>query len=261
MVPFPSIEHRVYNYTFLLNTFTALYFDERTEANCGEDVKSRLVEFLSDSFQSSQKNPPYPDQNIYLQRSDHEVDFLLTNNKAMVRIGRKVYRTFGATLLPEASKIRRFVYDVLNIQLVKKVEVRKISLFPIELENQDVTPESVRDLQAIVLSDNVLSLTKVGEDGHIDDSVAPFTHHVMYDEDTQYRYDILLGVMRDSSRGANACNVILDVSCSYSPDGGISSGDVERNQIKMNKYIYDLYHWAVKDKVLEVMRREVNDAE
>lgn len=261
MALFPEIEHKVYNYTFLLNTFTALHFAQRTEADCDEALMHRLEEFLQDSFQAPNTRPPYPSQEIFLQRGDGQVDFLLTDRHAMVRVGRKVYRTFGASLLPEASKLRRFVFDVLQLNSVSRIEVRKISLFPMDVPGISPIAKNVTPLLSQILSQNVMSLMKVGEVSEIEGSVAPFTHHVMTDVASGYRYDILLGLMLDPARGINACNAILDVTCSYGNNDGISSDDIERRQVDMNKTVYDFYHWAVRDHVIDVMQRKEENNE
>ena len=255
---FPSIEHKLYKITFLLNTFTKLSFSERNDENCGGDVKKRITGFLEDCY--GMQNHSYPQVPISLSRKDEGVQFVYTKDSAMVRINRNAYHSFGATLLPEASKLRRFVFDVLGLDRVNRVDVRKISVFPMKISSEGFDISNLREYMGSILSEKVLSLTTIDEVESVQGAVAPFTLHQMEDHENGFRYDILIGMVRDPKM-ENIYNVVLDSVCFCNPEGGIVVNELERKQLEMNQCLYNLFHWAVQDHVIAVMEKGVNNGE
>lgn len=254
MALFPSREHKVYNYTFLLNTFTSLFFAERNAENCSEAIRQSITEFLHDCFGLLSHN--YPFSAIHVTRGDSNINYLFAPDETTVRVNRAAYHSFGASLLPEASKLRRFVYDVLLLDHIDRVEVRKISIFPIQITEDVPTSENVNSIISQILSDKIMSLATIKEIDNISGAVAPFSLHLMQDYESGYWYEIVTGLMKDT-RMKDIYNVVFDARCSFKPDGGIVSGDLERTQIEMNQKVYELFHWAVRDHVIEVMGKEV----
>lgn len=253
---FPSVEHKLYKLTFLVNTFTVLHFSERNDDNCGNDVRRSISEFLEDCYGSS--NHHYPQSPISLTRQDQGVQFVYTKNSASVRINRHAYHSFGASLLPESSKLRRFVFDVLGIEKVDRVDVRKVSIFPIKISAEEFTTSSLRDYMGNILSDKILSLSTIDEVGSVNGAVAPFTLHQMEDHDNGLRYDILIGMVKNPKL-VDIYNVVLDSTCFSNPEGGISVNELERKQVGMNQSLYELFHWAVQDHVISFMEKGVDN--
>ena len=256
MALFPSVEHRVYNYTFLLNTFTALHFDERNEQNCDATVKQRLKEFLMDNFNTNGLHN-YPAESLQVESDDHVISYEFGPTYTSLRIGRPQYITFGKSMLPHATRLRRFVFKVLGLERVKQVDVRKISVLPLKIEG-DIPIDTVRTMMGRILSDDVLSLVTLQELNNIPNSVGPFTRHIMEDQENHFMYEILLGLIKDVKR-ENIYNVILDAKCFFSPIQGIESAEIEDLQSDMSKCLYDLYHWAVKDHVINFMKEGGNN--
>ena len=93
---------------------------------------------------------------------------------------------------------------------------------------------------------------------NIPNSVGPFTRHIMEDQENHFMYEILLGLIKDVKR-ENIYNVILDAKCFFSPIQGIESAEIEDLQSDMSKCLYDLYHWAVKDHVINFMKEGGNN--
>jgi len=252
MALFPRIEHRMYNYTFLLNTFAALHFEERNGQNCGAGVKDRLKDFLMDNFNTDGIHN-YPDQSLQVESDDHVITYEFAPTYALVKVGRPQYTTFGKSMLPHVARLRRFVFKVLGLGSVMRVDVRKISLLPIMIEGEQPTVEVARKMMGKILSDDVLSLVTLRELTGVNNSVGPYTLHLMEDKETQFKYEILLGLVKDVKR-ENIYNVVLDARCSYAPAEGIGQSDVEDKLSDMSRSLYDLYHWAVRQHVIDFMR-------
>lgn len=249
MALFPSVEHRVYNYTFLLNTFTALHFEERTEENCGSEVRGRMKEFLIENFNTNGQHN-YPTESLLVESEDHVVTYDFGPTYTSLRIGRPQYVTFASSMLPHATRLRMFAFKVLGLEEIKQVDVRKISVFPMLVNEVTPTADNARSMMGKILSDDILSLITIKEIDEVPNSVGPFTKHIMEDPDNHFMYEIIIGFLKDQHR-ENIYNVILDAKCFYAPVQGIVASEIEGLQIDMSKYLYDFYHWAVQSHVIE----------
>lgn len=255
MAIFPLVEHRVYKYTFLLNTFTTLHFEKRDEQNCGDDVKERLKDYLIDNFNTGGQHN-YPTESLEVESEDHVIRYVFTPTFSSVRVGRPQYTTFGKSMLQHALRLRRFVSKVLGLERVEQVDVRKVSLFPTLVEGDAPTAQQAAEMMGKVLSENVLSLITIEEINDIPNSLGPFTRHMMEDKDTRFIYEILTGVIKDNRR-ENGYNVILDARCLFRHNEGINLVKVEDLQIDMSRSLFDLFHWAVKPHIIEAMKEGV----
>ena len=138
--------------------------------------------------------------------------------------------------------------------------MRKISIFPVQITEKTPTSENVNMVISQILSDEMMSLATIKEINGISGAIAPFGLHLMQDYDTGYQYEIVTGVMKDV-RMQDIYNVVFDARCIFNPDGGIVSGDLERSQIEMNQKVYELFHWAVREHVIDVMGKEVSNGQ
>ena len=235
-----------------------LHFEERNSDNCGQEERQRMTEFLRDTFVTD-GNHNYPAEGLQVARGDQKIAFEFGPSVAVVRVSQGAYTTFAASILPEVYKLRRFVYDVLGLPRVRRIDVRKISVFPIMIEGEPPTEENVGEHLSMVLSDNVLSLMTMDHIPGPDGTVGSFTRSMMEDRETGLRYTILTGLVKDQER-ENIYNVILDATCFYMPANGIAQIGLEEMLTKMNQNVYELYHWAVRDHVIEFMDRDLSDA-
>ena len=257
MALFPDIEHRLYDFTFLLNTFAVLHFDERNEQNFNQEAKNRMKDFLIDNFNTSGQHN-YPAEGIQLENNEKSILYEFAPNYTSLRIGRPQYTTFGKSMLPNAVRLRWFVSKVLELEKVKQIDVRKISVFPMQIEGKEPSKEETRDLMGNILTKDVLSLVTVRENNDVNCSIGPITLHVMEDRENHFIYEILLGLLKDSKR-EKIYNVILDAKCIYCPTEGVVLTEIEDKQEEMSKSLYDLFHWAVQKHVIDVMKGGVGN--
>lgn len=255
MAIFPSVEHRVYKYTFLLNTFTTLHFEKRDEQNCGADVKKRMKDFLIDNFNTGGQHN-YPAESLEVVSDDHVIRYVFSAAFASVRVGRPQYTTFGRSMSQHALRLRRFASKVLGLDSVEQVDVRKVSLFPMLVEGETPTAQHAKEMMGKVLSEDVLSLVTIEEINGIPNSLGPFRRHLMEDKETRFVYEILTGVINDSRR-ENGYSVILDARCLFRSEEGINLANVEDLQNDMSRSLYDLFHWAVRPHIINAMKEGV----
>jgi uncharacterized protein (TIGR04255 family) len=257
MALFPEKEHQLYNFTFLLNTFAVLHFDERNEQNFNQEAKNRMKDFLIDNFNTSGQHN-YPAEGVQLENNDKSIRYEFASNYTSLRIGRPQYTTFGKSMLPNAVPLRWFVSKVLLLEKVKQIDVRKISVFPMQIGGKEPTKEQASEMIGNILTKDVLSLVTVREINDVNCSIGPVTFHVMEDPENHFIYEILLGLLKDPKR-TSIYNVILDANCVYKPSDGIMLTEIEDKQEEMSKSLYDLFHWAVQKHVIDVMKGGVGN--
>lgn len=171
-------------------------------------------------------------------------------DSAFVRVGRKNYTSFDASVMPNIYRLRNFIYKVLRLEKIEWLQVRKVNMFPVQTD--DPADEHLFSSMAeFLLSGDMLLLEKTKDERiMMKDSISDIYYRELDDTDRTFR--IVTGVTGDS--GQNIYNQVLDISCTSKPlPEGIREEKIEEKLIVLNQRLFDLYHWAVSSEVTDVM--------
>lgn len=237
--PFPLHEqHKVYNNTFLQNTYAEIHFDKITESEWGngERIKAYLNKYFHIAFDVKRENL---EDGFSLSNKDIDVIFLFSESFMGVRVGREAYQSFAISVMPYVVWMKSFVKEVLQRDSVRSLVVRKINLWPYSEESANKRLSDENMLQTLLSSNlrNEHSEKKETDNGHRLDMVS-FQEH-------ETSLSLGYGVVVDEGDSV----VVLDSKAVSEQTQPTSLNDVETKLDELDDILYSAYHWCVTEKV------------
>lgn len=243
--------YKIYPNTFLQNVVVVMGFegDVAGEPNQGIPV-DRLKTFLLDNFGFVL---PEGEARDFASLSNEELglNFQFYSNKTSLRVNCKNYQSFEATIMPLVYKLRAYVREVLERDSVDYVKIRKVNMFPFQLPKQ--YEETIYgQMMHHLLNNDLLNSPSDGSE-QITNGQTPLDLHLI--EDDKYVFTIKTGVVKASDRD-DVCVVILDTSSKTLNFAPVALTEIETNIRQQNQRMFDLFHWAVNDEVIDVMENQ-----
>ena len=248
-----AIEHKdhiIYPTTFLQNAVVTMKYTPRQYTPDEEkEVIAETNSFFLENFGLDFKVDSLG-RTFHLSSDVEDISYVFMPDSAFVRVGRKNYTSFDASVMPNIYRLRNFIYKVLRLEKIELLQVRKVNMFPVQT-NDPVDEHLFKSMAEFLLSGDMLLLKKVKDEKVIiKDSVSDIYYRELDDVDRSFR--IITGVTRDS--GQNVYNQVLYISCTSKPvPEGIKEDKIEEKLTMQNQRLFDLYHWAVSSEVIDVM--------
>lgn len=248
-----AIEHKdhiIYPTTFLQNAVVMMKYAPRQYTPDEEkEVIAETNSFFLENFGLDFKVNSLG-RTFHLTSDVEDISYVFMPDSAFVRVGRKNYTSFDASVMPNIYRLRNFIYKVLRLEKIEWLQVRKVNMFPVQTD--DPADEHLFSSMAeFLLSGDMLLLEKTKDERiMMKDSISDIYYRELDDTDRTFR--IVTGVTGDS--GQNIYNQVLDISCTSKPlPEGIREEKIEEKLIVLNQRLFDLYHWAVSSEVTDVM--------
>lgn len=243
-------DHIIYPTTFLQNAVVSMgYLPRQYSPEEEQDIIAESNNFFSENF-GIDFNVDSLGRHFNLSNEEEDIGYIFTPYSAMVRVGRKHYTSFDASLMPNIYRLRYYVFKVLRLKSIDRLTVRKINMFPVQVEGP-VSNEVFQNMEQFLLSSELLGIEKTQDDLiQIKDAVTGVYRRDIEDGDNQFQI-----VTSTTKRGdSNIYNLVLDISCRAIVDNaGIAEDRIEDILNVLNQRLFDLYHWAVSNEVTDVM--------
>lgn len=254
-----AIEHKdhiIYPTTFLQNTVVSMRYapkhyspeEEReiiAESN-GFFLENFGIDFQVDSLQ----------RQYNLTNEEEDLGYLFTPNSAMVRVGRKHYTSFDASVMPNIYRLRNYIFKVLKQDVIDSLHVRKLNMFPVQIDGP--ANEAVfRNMENFLLSSDLLQTDKtLNRALQIGNAVTGVYKREI--EDGNNLFKIQTSTIKKGDE--KTYNLVLDISCcTKDPNEKITEERIEDRLNELNQRLFDLFHWAVSNEVTDVMIQPQNN--
>ena len=245
---FEHIERKVYKRTFLQQVDVRLEYPILKKDELTSELVGSVDEFFKNHFQMEQSEIPLSEKEMFLKDDEQQLALSFTPVASMLSVGYKNYSTFDDSVLPYLDPLKEYVFNVLGKRDVKAY-LRKVNVF--SFENQIELPQEKQERLFLqnVFSASFLnseeSKSRVKIDGEETEmSVRNFKADEFTLEIRTYflhRENGLISLFLDSIVNFNA-----------------ESSNLEDWLKTANSLLYDSYHWAVSEGIINIMN---NDAE
>ena len=236
--PFAHKEYKIYTNTFLQNVLVEWYY---TSSDKEIDI-SLLKEFFKDNFNielPSEKDDLFP---VMIGSTDQCVNLYFGKDAFKLRVGIDAYRGFKN--LKQFFDYGTDFLEILHINEIKNVKVRKINIWPYENVGSKKTSKDVllRKIfsKELLEGDMIQSLNNVSQslwDKCFDNQEQAEKMCIKYGFNSNYEgYKDLM---------------ILDTYVKRTRV--ISNSDIIDNLLQMNQVLFDEYHWSVNQNIIEIM--------
>ena len=254
-IQFPHIEHRVYKNTFLQNTIVEVTYDKVSPKQLTGDFEDNKNLFFKRFFNIDQSQRDFIKDGISLATADKSQSLTFTDCNCKAIVNRSVYNTFVESILQHVFEISKFLQDVVRLREVSSIAVRKINMFPVIYdESRDLSIRTERQkVLANVFTSNFISLHHEENVLPVKGAVAPFGVRKIKGPDGVV-YTLKTGIIPPQDENKDVLFVVLDSEAELGMN--TNTQDIESKALKLNDYLFDLYHWAVSKEIIDRMQQE-----
>lgn len=254
-----AIEHKdhiIYPTTFLQNVVVSMRYTPKQylpeeEREIVAESNSFFLENFGIDFHVDSLERQYN-----LTNEEDDMGYVFTPNSAMVRVGRKHYTSFDASVMPNIYRLRNYIFKVLRLGKIDSLIVRKLNMFPVQIEGS-VNEAIFNKMESFLLSSDLLQTEKTPDQAlQVGNVVTGVYKREIEDGNNLFRI-----LTSTTKRGeGNTYNLVLDISCrTRISNEGITEDRIEERLNELNQRLFDLYHWAVSNEVTDVMVQPKNE--
>lgn len=246
----PHAEHIVYPTTFLQNAVVGMSYNDVSQSSIPNEILfNGMKRFFKDNF-GLEFNIDSVERLFNLSSNDIDMSYTFTPNSSLVRVGRKDYTSFDASMMPNFYRLKNYVYKVLNNQSITQLWVRKVNMFPVTVVSP-ADDELYQSLKKFMLSEEMTSQTMV-VDSDIIISGAKSDIEKCELVDGNERFVVRTGMTKKEGE-TNVYNLALDITCHSKDEEFIKEDGVEERLLELNQRLFDLFQWSVSGEVKDVM--------
>ena len=128
-----SADYRLFPTTFLQNTVVSLdHSSFVTDEHDNASVMAAMSRFFMDNFKLDIKVNDVRHL-LTVSSDDADISYVFSPESTMLKVGRKDYTTFKASVMPNFFRLKDYVYSVLGVGTVEAMHIRKLNLFPVQI--------------------------------------------------------------------------------------------------------------------------------
>jgi len=223
-----------------------------TAKDAPESFEKNIKNFFERFLAPLEYQNNFFDKGIFVHADNAgRVNLELNTDNSYVSIERSKYVNFVESALPLVTLPKLFVFSVLNIKMLNNLAIRKINLFPFGATNDQQVKDAVQNVYESLLSPyfNNLEIQKQIEDPQY---VTPVLERQVQSD--IYRFQFKTGIYADKTLKGRYY-LIFDSSVQFNKAMRIQEGTIDRKLIELNDRMYDIFHWSVSNKVLDLMNK------
>lgn len=241
---FKHIEHQVYKNTFLKDVRIAVEFPVMDVAA----VDSKKMQEYFDKFSGANiKVGDFLERgNINIFSGNHEIDFRFSLSYAEAKLCTPPYSSFEKAWSYWA--ILEDFLKALEVSEVSVLTVRKFNALYFKSNNQNY---DIKDVMSGLFCDELVDKIppEVSTDTALNGFERTWTEN---DEESETEVEVVYGIKKADSIEKNDCLTL--VTRVKSKKGGILVGDVLSRASEYNQILFDLFHWCVKEDIINSMK-------
>ena len=241
---FEHIERKVYKRTFLQQVDVRLEYPILKKEELTSELVGAVDLFFKNHFQLEQNDIPLSE--IFLKDDELQLALSFTPIASMLSVGYKNYSTFDDSVLSYLDPLKKYVFNVLGKRDVKAY-LRKVNVF--SFENQTELPQEKQERLFLqnVISSALLnfeeSKSRVNLDG--EDTEMSVRNFKTNDFTLEIRTYFL-------HRENGLTSLFLDSIVNFNAE----SSNLEDSLKAANLLLYDSYHWAVSEGIINIMNND-----
>jgi hypothetical protein len=243
---FEHKERKVYKRTFLQQVDVRFEYPILAKDELTHELVESVGEFFRNHFQLEQNDIPLSEKEIFLKDDEQQLALSFTPVASMLSVGYKNYNTFYDSVLSNLYPLKEYVFKVLGKSDAKAC-LRKVNIFSTDYHSELAQEKQERLFLQNVFSSAFLnaeeSKSRVIRDG--EDTELSIRSFKIDDFNLEIRTYFL-------HRESGFTSLFLDSVVSFDAD----SSSVEEMLTKANSLLYDSYHWAVSEGIIDIMNKD-----
>jgi len=243
--PFPKIERKVYNKTFLKDvqikiSYTPAIYDDKVFERIHKFVET---EFGIDVHKNERK------ENFAIRANDGMITFLFENDSAYLKLRHPLYKSFESSE-QYRDKLLKYI-DTLGVGKIKRVEISKYNELHYKFE------ESKSSLKFVMENTFSEQLLNYGEGKkELDENFFNATSRwetagsISGDDELQSKFTYQYGFCKDAESEQTGRLTLKTIMASEKDN---STKDLPTILEKLNLTIDEAFHWCIKKEIIDQM--------
>lgn len=236
-----------YKNTFLQNIFLSIHFDKIDRNNISSDFAEKWKNYIKTTFNDLDVSSSFWETPISISRDDGCLTIILSNGFIGAIVGAKDYRSFIDNILPQLYKLKTFLKDVLNLDSINSISVRKVNIW--QFKSKDNIKIEPLDVRKKIFSNDLICKKSNGILDENENKIPNMHKYEWFENDIKV---IARTVFLRYSNKNTAFNQVLDTEAIYAKNN-IAIEDLEEKSILLNNILYELYHWCINTQILKIM--------
>jgi uncharacterized protein (TIGR04255 family) len=235
-----DVLYKKYKKSFLQQAVVILHY-KKDDLECID--KEKWNEYIQNNFFMKTENF-FVDGVVGLSKKDESVDYLFSKDLVAIKIQGKDYISFSDTIIPHVYKMRKFIKDVVGLNSVDEVEIRKWDAWQVKSNEKDDALKT--EIQKYFLSkdffdynDNIDTPKDLATD---EDCIKAFKWSVANKE---------LRVNASILNSKDLLCLILYSDCIIK--SSILTEKIEEELEKSNYDLFKLFDWSISDNARKLM--------
>lgn len=241
--PFKEAECKLFKNTFLQSVIITYRYEKLDSDSFDEAFERRMRDFLCGNFgltiEKSIKNGP-----ISIISSDKVVSYILSDEFAAVKVNAKNYKSFGNSVVQYNSALKHFMIDVLQLESVESLSLRKINIWP--FQNDSGKEINQDELWEKILSKDIIQTARVDKDSRFVGS------RIVEEEEKDVSVKIRM-IPVNAAEDGKQMNYVVDIETTQSPAFGVELKGTREKLRNLNQKLYDAFIWAINPKIISLM--------
>ena len=251
--PFESIAHKEYVNTFLVNTTVSL-ITEDWNGQFKDGFADHFSGFVKRFFGLEKDGHDFIERKeLSLKSHDDDVSYSFRPDKVYLRVGRKSYRTFVNSIIPDVLPLKVFLFGVMEKESIENVMVRKLNIFPIQADSLEEIKQNAQKIYGSIFKPAILDSLSQDNPPENTPWILDFRKGIFVDKEDEMA--IRIGISQ-SKGSKNVFNVVLDSSTRCKIPSAIGEGSVDRILLRQNDQLFDAFHWCVSDEIIHLMEKK-----
>lgn len=245
---FGECPHKKFSNTFLTKVLVELGFDP---LNNFEGLDVSMDKYSLDIFGiPGPKN--FPSNAVRLSTTDGMYAFQFSKEHTSVEISGKVYESFYDTIIPQVFKLKSFVKDVINKDVITTISIRKLNIWQFE-NSKEAKDSDVDSLRNYVFSKDFNQLPTNVTLTEEEQNIAYFKKYRWQEDNGTLELCTTFQELIGSSSEKHMYGLILDSKRIERVDSGIPCKDIESILKNINMDLYNAYMWSVSESIKRIM--------
>ena len=246
VMQFDESPRKVYKRTFLNTVFVVLSYsiEEVTE-----QLLTAVNQFLRDNFNTQEEaSVELFKKGFSIDNEEKGVSYFFSAKHVGVKYMKDDYVSFQQTMMPLIYPLMSFFKNVISIDLIDVINIRKVNIWSVKLNEGKPFNES--QFANDFLSSSLISQAEARDNNDKE----PRNAHYLSGETNSFEFGILYGFLDREFNNAKYCCLTLD---EHVIAKGIQATDVETVLLKANNTLYNIFHWSVSKRTLAYMEKEI----
>ena len=262
-LPFNKLEHhKVYKNTFLQCVYVILEYSCKSDNFFDDAFYDRLERYITEQFPGMDfdaNKARHSKGNLGLENKKEGLRFELHNGRIIVIVDKRRYRSFVDSVIPLIYRLVVYLKEVIKVDSLNKVIEKKINLWLADQNKPEEKEFNFNYLEDLILSDNIKSDKGNRVDRNADEHGQQLVWKNEWTKDeVGGKINLMVSRVHIANNSKRGCLVLDSDVC----DMNVSTDNLPKTLMDANGILYDVYHWAVSERVIKMMEKEyksIND--